>query len=433
MRIPRVGFCAFFFFVFPAIGLCQGENPFSVGAGSDGDAKADVKSESNPNHSYSIKQGLALSYRNSRLNDIRNAKGVDSDLKELYADYSVGARLGEHSTAYIRGMANWTHHRESGLERESESDYVLIEGYYEFSDVENSVFYTVGRKKLYWSSGFQFRPADVLEEGRTDKKYDLIDPRQNRGWDIVQYQKLGEKFDFSLLVASAAEADRVHGVQYASRLEYHSFCELALFGAKNGDYSEKVGIAIDSAAPFSSTFRLEAVAIRVDEQQIYQPDSFGSTLESMSGASSYNEVLASFTHFFDERRRLNFEYFYNGSGFRSSSIPAEISRSVDRYLSRGYSDPTILEEVFQTQYLRRNYVSLSYSGYMDSLAVSFAPRAIIGTDDSSSIMSLVLSKELSGKVMIFFEGNWYEGRSQTEFGSVADGPGLSIALIINAF
>lgn len=337
------------------------------------------------------------------------------------------------SDTFLKGrvMADYfNQHSIAGTEDDVSGE--ALEFYVEHALLNDSQFISLGRKNLGWSSGFQWRPADVIDNGFTTKNFDTLDPKRYAGIDQIQYEMISDVFDLSIVAASTQD-DFFNGKQYAGKLTLKSSIDMGVILGKHGDYSDKAGLFLDGNLPLATTFVIEAIKVKVKPEYLTSPQYFGQTLESLSATADYNDVFAGFTHYIDEQRRLSLEFFHNGRGFASGMQTPTIQAAVQRYIQQNPGAVVINPAIFSEQYLGRNYMYLAYTGYSDTLALQVKPSILLNADDDSYIAALTVKKEIAGRAELMLKINYFQGGRRSDFGSIAPGISMGASILIHAF
>jgi len=355
---------------------------------------------------------------------------------DFYASHSIldgemEYQLSDDDLFRFRGMTSYIDQKE-GRRNTYSSDVEALEYFYSKSLNNKSSYVTIGRKNLGWSTGFQWRPADVIDNGFTTKNFDSLDPSRYSGVDQVHYELLGEAFDLSLLVSNHNQ-DFYQGPHWATKIGIKGFIDTSLLWAKNGDYSRKYGFAIDSNLPWGTTLALEAVQVDIEPEYLLNPDYFGSTLESLSGIDSYRDIYLGLAKYIDDKRRINFEYFYNGRGFDEGEVDSTIAQSIGKFIAAGNTIWEIDKNVFSKEYLGKHYVYTSYTGYIDLYELQIKPSILINLDDGSHIASLTLKKAISDNSELFFKTDFYQEKQGKDLGEISTGIGFNLTYLLHIF
>lgn len=377
-----------------------------------------------------LRSGLELIYKGNYIPDVLHQTGVDQRQDTLFADASLTYSLGESKLA-ARGLLV-KDRLAIGEDTTTKNDSTLLEGYYEYANADTGWFASAGRKNLGWSSGFQWRPADVIDNGYTTKSVDMLDPRRYRGIDQLQAGLLGNRIDWAVIV-SDQEEEKYRGKQYATKLSYRGDATYSLLYAKNGELSQKAGATLDTVLPYGSTLAVEAIGTRLDKNLMLMPGYFGQSVASLSGKNNYIDIFATLTQFYDEKTRTRIEYFYNGAGFDHNNFTAEITESINRYVAAGYSDPLIDRTIFSRQNIRKNYIYGAYTGYWENFELEIEPNLLMNLDDHSYIGSLNFKRAFWRRCELSVRLNWFRGDTESEFGGVSPGTSVLVGLKVNAF
>ncbi len=346
-------------------------------------------------------------------------------------DAEIEYQLSDDDLFRYRGMVNYIDQKEGSVDSNS-AKVDTLEYFYRRSINKKSSYFTIGRKNLGWSTGFQWRPADVIENGFTTKNFDSLDPSRYRGLDQVQYEILDEAYDLAVLVSNHDQGF-YNGLHWAAKLGIKGTVDTSLLWAQNGDYSRKYGVVIDSNLPWGTTLALEAVQVEIETDYLLDPDYFGSTLESLSGIDSYRDIYLGLAKYIDDKRRVNLEYFHNGRGFEAGQIDNTISQSISRFIEAGNTDWEVNKDVFSKEDLGRNYVYASYTGYIESYELQFKPSILINLDDGSHITSLTLRKAISDNSELFFKTDFYQKKEGKDLGEISSGIGFNLTYSLYIF
>jgi hypothetical protein len=326
-----------------------------------------------------------------------------------------------------RGVVSYSE-KKIGESATHHGDLVALEYYYEQQFAGEKQVLSIGRKHLGWSAGFQWRPADLIDNGFSTKNIDTLDPNRYRGIDQVQYELIDPSFNF-VAVLSNHERSFFKGNQFAAKLSWKRFADFSLMYAVTGSYSRKYGATFDTNLPLGTTLVVEAVHVDIDQDKLSDPFYFGETLESLSGIHSYEDVYVGLTKFIDDKRRINFEYFHNGRGLKGA-FPgtASLRAAQDARASVG-----INPSIFQEEYLGRDYIYAAYTGYVDALKLQIKPSVLMNTGDKSYIAAISFDRELGGNSELSLKVNTFNGDVDSDFGSISRGVGFGASYILHLF
>jgi hypothetical protein len=370
---------------------------------------------------------LDFIYQANYLPDLIRADSKDQFESQAFLDAVITLAVTDAAKFRARGILSRIDKKTGSIARHS-SDIVALEYFYEQRFAEQTQVLSIGRKNIGWSAGFQWRPADLIENGFTTKNVDTLDPNRYRGVDQVQYEAIQPAFNF-VAILSNHEKRFFKGEQFAAKIGVKSFADFSLVYAKSGSYSTKYGLIVDSNLPWATTFVLEAVHVDIDKEKLTDPFYFGERLESLSGINSYEDIYIGLTKFIDDKRRISFEYFRNGRGTKSA-LTGTLSNKLGLEMP---ASKAINSSIFTEEYLGRNYVYTTYTGYIDDLKLQVKPSVLMNTDDSSYIGSISFNRELGGNSELSLNITTFNGDSLSEFGSISRGVGVSASYIIHVF
>ncbi len=368
-------------------------------------------------------QPVDFLYQGSYIPNVISDQGKDSSVNDLFLDSTV-------SWAASRGAMLKARVLFEGEEQEALSEVTYhsaisgLEYFYEQHFFDQSQTLTIGRKYLGWSSGFQWRPADLIDNGFTTKNLEIQDPNRYLGVDQVRYQINESGFNIDAIMSNR-DKSFYDGNQFAVKLGISSPVDFSVMYAKNGEYSRKYGLILDTALPWSTTMRVEAVHIDIDRNVLYDPLHLGQTLESLTGISDFENVYVSLTKFIDDKRRVDLQFLYDGSGFRNAS--AEVLSATAGKENLNFQ---VNSSIFSDQYIGRYYAYLDYAGYVDGWKLQWKPNLLMNLGDHSYIASLSLEREFRGSSALILALSSYHGDAGTEFGSISHGVGVSVSFVV---
>lgn len=374
---------------------------------------------------------LDFIYQGTYIPELRHIQNNDLFENNGIVDSEIKWAISEDAKIQTRGMISFGMKDLNG-NSSHESDIKALEYYYEHRLSEAGHYVSVGRKNLGWSAGFQWRPADLIDNGFTTKNFDSLDPTRYAGIDQAQYEMIGNVVDYSVLVSTHDE-NFFRGKQIASKISFKRFIDSSLLYAKVGDYSEKFGLTLDANLPWATTFVLEAVQVKIDKNNLTDPFYFGKTLESLSGIDSYQDVFLGFTRYIDDKQRFSIEYFHNGRGFHHGMQQQMIDQSVNHYMKSGGRNLLIDSSIFEEQYLGRNYLYAAYTGFHDGYEIQVKPSVLVNMDDDSYIGSLSVKKEFGGNSELLIKANYYHGGKDSDFGSISPGVSFGVSYLLHIF
>ena len=299
-----------------------------------------------------------------------------------------------------------------------------LEYFYEQRFFDQSQVLIVGRKYLGWSSGFQWRPADLIQNGFATKNTEIKDTHQYLGIDQIGYKINEPNFNVEA-VLSNKDSGFYEGNQIAVKLGFSGASGLSLMYSKNGDYSRKYGLILDRGLPWSSTLALEAVHVDVNRALMYDSNHFGRSLESLTRISRFEQVYLSLTKFIDDQRRVNLDFLYAGNGFVDTSSAA---RKVSPGAQSAFATQTQVDvSIFAGQYIGRYYAYAAYAGYVDRWKLQWKPSVLVNVGDHSYIGSISIMREFFNNSNFTMALSSYHGAPGTEFGSISHGVGVSVS------
>jgi hypothetical protein len=374
-----------------------------------------------------LSASLDFIYQSNYVPDLVRADEKDQFENQAFLDTVLTWAATDTANFRARGILSYVD-KKTGSTTSHRGDAAALEFFYEQQFSEQTQVLSVGRKNIGWSSGFQWRPADLIENGFTTKNVDTLDPNRYRGVDQVQYEAILPAFNF-VAILSNHEKRFFKGEQFAAKLGVKSFADFSLMYAKSGSYSRKYGLTVDSNLPWATTFVLEAVHVEIDKDKLIDPFYFGERLESLSGINSYEDIYIGLTKFIDDKRRFSFEYFRNGRGTKSALAgPVSTNPALETPVSKA-----INSAIFTEEYLGRNYIYATYTGYIDALKLQVKPNVLINTDDKSYIGSITFKRELGGNSELSLSINTFNGDTESEFGSISRGVGVGASYILHVF
>jgi len=346
-------------------------------------------------------------------------------------DGLVNYDINNNSFLRVRGMMNFVN-QETNNNHESSNKSLALEYFYQGSFGNKHHYVSFGRKHLGWSTGFQWRPADVIANGFTTKNFDSLDPSRYTGIDQLQYEWIGKHLDVSALI-STQDHDFYNGEQLAIRLGIKDNLDMSLLFAQTGDYGYKYGVTYSANLPLATTLAVEAVHVDIDKHHLLSANYFGSTLESLSGTDEYQDVYIGLTKFIDDKQRFNLEYFHNGRGFKEGRLDQTINASVNKYRNLGFTSWHLDQNLFEREYLGRNYLYGSYTGFLETYQLQIKPSLLVNLDDDSYIASLTLKRAIGDNSELLMKANFYDNQPDTDLGEISNGIGFNLSYLLHIF
>ena len=387
------------------------------------EARTAGASSENPSH---FTPSLKLLYQGTYLPDLLSGEGGDQAQQDFYLDGAFNWAANQDASLGARIVAN---HEDSkaGPATSHNDDVTALEYFYRQQFAHATQALTIGRKTMDWSAGFQWRPADLIDNGFSTKNVNIENPYRYRGVDQLRYELIQPAFE-AVAILSNRDKGFFGGDQVAGKLTLKSIADVSLIASVNGAYSRKYGVIVDSNLPWATTLALEAVHVDIDKDKLTDAAHFGRTLESISGISSYEDVYLSLTRFFDDKRRVSLEYYHNGRGFAdASSHAAPIAALAD-------GPPLVIDPaIFEQQYLSRDYAYLAYTGYADAWKLQFKPSVLMNLSDGSYSSAISVERELSGSSDLTLYVDSFHGGADSEFGSVTHGLGAGVSYVFHFF
>lgn len=369
-------------------------------------------------------RSIDLLYQGSYLPDLISTGGGDHAEQDVFIDTALNWDVSDSATLGARVVANHEE-RKSGATSNHSNDVTALEYFYRQQFASGAQAFTIGRKLVGWSSGFQWRPADLIDNGFSTKSIDIQDPYRYRGVGQVRYELIQPGFDVVAIVSNDAKGF-YGGKQFAAKISLKRAADVSLMYAVNGDYSRKYGVIVDTNLRWGTTLALEAVHVDIDADMIADASHFGRTLESLSGIHRYEDVYFSLTKFIDDQRRVSVEYFHNGRGLGDASGRSAPFASIAASAPRAI-DPAI----FSQQYLGRNYAYVAYTGYVDAWKLQFKPSVLTNLGDDSFIGSISIKRELGDSSELTLNINTFHGSNSSEFGSITNGVGVGMSYVFH--
>jgi len=372
---------------------------------------------------------LNFLYQGSYIPNVISAQGSDTTVHNLMLDGTL--RWAIDNSAMLKSRVLAERDVQKAGAKVSKSGKILgLEYFYEQRFFDQSQMLTIGRRFLGWSSGFQWRPADLIQNGFTTKQIEIQTPNQYLGIDQISYEINHSNFNIDA-VLSNRDYGFYDGVQAALKMGFSGSSGVSLLYSRNGGYSNKYGLILDRALPWSSTLALEAVRIDTDKNLMYDPKHFGRTLESLTGTTSFEEVYVSLKKFIDDKRRVDLEFYYNGSGFKDASSKAV--KSLSEAQSVNAVQAQVDTAIFAQQYIGRYYVYMAYSGYFVGWKLRWMPSLLMNSGDHSYIGSTSIAREFRDNSNLTLVLSSYHGAVGTEFGSISRGIGISVSYSVVIF
>lgn len=396
------------------------QDPFAA------DTSAPVK-ESLPSR-FTV-QPLSVLYQGTYIPNVINDQDRDYMLHSLFLDGTANLAVTGSTMMKARVLFEGDV-QETQSDVSHRGDISGLEYFFEQRFDGQSQSLTVGRKYLGWSSGFQWRPADLIQNGFTTKNVEIENPNRYLGVDQVRYEinRAGVNID---AVVSNRDRSFYDGLQSAVKVGLSGAAGVSLIYSRNGDYSRKYGLILDTVLPWSTTLALEAVHIDVDRNLMYDTRHFGNTLESLTGVSSFQNIYLSFVKFIDDKRRVDLEFLYDGNGFKDASALVQgAATATQAGIANGIKVDTSL---FADQYIGRYYGFTAYTGYVDGWKLQWKPSVLINFGDHSYIGSIAIEREFFRSSNLILALSSYHGGAGTEFGSISHGLGVSLSYVVPIF
>jgi len=380
-------------------------------------------SDQNPSR---FNPSLKLLYQATYLPDLLSGEGGDQARQDFYLDGAFNWAATQDASLGARIVAKHEDGK-AGATTNHSDDATALEYFYRQQFAQATQAVIIGRKTMDWSAGFQWRPADLIDNGFSTKNVNIENPYRYRGVDQLRYELIQPTFE-AVAILSNRDRGFFGGDQVAAKLTLKSIADVSLIASVDGEYSRKYGVIVDSNLPWATTLALEAVHVDIDKDKLADAAHFGRTLESLSGISSYEDVYLSLTKFIDDKRRVSLEYFHNGRGFADASSHAAPTAAVaDR-------PPLLIDPaIFEQQYLSRDYVYLACTGYVDAWKLQFKPSVLMNLSDGSYSSAVSVERELSGSSDLTLYVDSFHGSAGSEFGSITHGLGAGVSYVFHFF
>jgi hypothetical protein len=316
----------------------------------------------------------------------------------LYAD----AKLRNDVRAYVkaRGVVEGTSTTSTGAIPASQSD---VEEMKLFFNAAKTVFFTVGKQKIKWGSGFFWNPSDVVNQARRDVLYS--DDRRSGVTIVKSHVPLGTSNLY--LVNSFTDADRVDEIGNALRFEIPvAQSEFAVTASKQR-YQEAVFALDASVGVWDFDLHGEAAYSRKSNQLFY-----GASGPYSKQTDTVNWVVGA-------------AYEFKYSDQDSIAISAEYFRNQDGYKSRADYAYVLASGAYVPYYLADQYallmVSASDPGSLSG--VSFALINLFNVADGSALSKLSSNFTLMQDLNLTVAASYRYGSSDGElrFGNLRYG------------
>ncbi|MCO7225527.1 hypothetical protein [Pleionea sp. CnH1-48] len=339
------------------------------------------------------------------------------DFSERERKYALDVQLESEISSRIKGYFRAvTEHGQFSLNRRSESQDTLLEGYIETHSDDNSWWLTVGRKKLQWGNGFNWSPANLMQPYFDRPSSDVDNLKQLKGWDLIEVQRQFDGTSLSFWVAKAPES--IEGdFQGAVRWSIEAPIDLSLILHKVEEGE------INSALTWSHLLG-EVTTLRAEWSYQKQRELPLSTLSDEVQNEGYHKAVVGMNYSFSNQWSFVAEYLHNEHGYDSQewqSLVNETQLARDNYLN-GVDVPMSLRSLFSANnilsngQLRQRYAFLMLSNTQVDQFFQFRVSNQFNLDDDSYFWRVELFQNWTQRFSSRIEYEAFSGCEYCEFG-----------------
>ena len=297
------------------------------------------------------------------------------------------------------------------------SDDELLEGYFRWQSMANDFNVSIGRIKPVWSNGFNWAPANLLYPYHERPNFDEDNIQQQKGWDLLEFEKLFGFWSVSALIADF-QSDLLPESEYQSVLRFviQNGWDASFIFYQVDDQKVDTAMTFSSLLNEATTLRFEWARQHVRELSIEPRENVGSDFWEKS-------VIGTNIRF-GGHWDLSLEYLHNQHGLSNTeweSVYQNIESANDNILNGNQIAESLVTltntgQLFELGQLRRNYLYLSIADNQDANFWQYKQSVQVNLDDDSRLHRLQIIHNWTASFNTKLQFEWYEGCESCEFG-----------------
>ncbi|PCI27999.1 MAG: hypothetical protein COB67_07345 [SAR324 cluster bacterium] len=343
-------------------------------------------------------------------------------------DLEWNPQLGEFLTFRSREILQYRQ-----VDQDDEVNGFLLEGYLQWENEARTWAVDLGKKKIEWSSGFAWSPANVLIPKEETPSNDIL---EQAGIEMLQLESVWNNITITALAAKLETDNVENGRQYAARssLNFDPW-ELALIYHQAQEQSPVAGMSLNGLITDEMELHIEWMLTQERNRKTPGQKSVdqGPSLlqwydyETADKEQEFYQFLLGGRHTFKNDSNLTLEFLHDSHGYNNQEweiIKKGIQFS-NQALKTKTSDPLEAAhagflkntaEAIKQGVLRQNYLFLRWDSGESSNLWRWQQVVILNLDDSSQLYRSVLSKAWNDYIQSEAAITVFQGGELTEYG-----------------
>ncbi len=325
-------------------------------------------------------------------------------------------RLSKQLKGVFSGFAERTRSDEAPVEQQSE----VLEAFVQWNTEQNDWYMTLGRRKLQWSNGFNWSPANLIQPFFDRPNYDPDEKLQKKGWNLFESEYRMSNASISVFIIENDEdvVDQQKYGNYQTALKYSLQApvdiSLILHKHKMGD--------VNSALTWSLLLS-ESVTVRAEIAHQVEREVHSYPEQTEKDTNGYLKSVLGVSYAYSGWD-FTLEYLYNEHGYsdREWSILFQTFDEAKQNLSIGNDVTSSIQTLTQglsllrNGQLRQHYYYLMLSNIRENALFQYRLSHQVNLDDNSEFSRIEIFQNWSENFSSRVEWQGFSGCNQCEFG-----------------
>lgn len=314
---------------------------------------------------------------------------------------------------YLAGSSNT--YLAEGASRPAKLKSWLLEGVAHWQSSDQRFSFELGRNKPQWSNGYSYDIANLLLPQRSRPFTDQDDPLQSKGWDMLNFRYINDKWSFSGYLVDSVSAYFNKNVEMVLRLGYQDDNAASLLLHKIE--GEQLAWAATWSSLLSDNMSLRAEWSAHPYRQL--------AIENNHSRNYYQRFVIGSNYTDDAGWSFLMEYFYNQHGAtneewsqvsQAAAVAAEmvksgLSNNFPEDINKAFSGLGITRE----GWLRKNYISLLWTSEETENFWQFRFNSLLNLDDDSKMYRVEALKSFNDNFSTRLQFEYFVGCQLCEY------------------
>ncbi|WP_144392900.1 hypothetical protein [Pleionea sediminis] len=335
---------------------------------------------------------------------------------QLNLDFAINDNFRVYSSGFYEA------YEDDDAPTESRSE--TLESFVEYSSAKKIWNVAAGRKKIQWSEGFNWTPANLFQPYFDRPNYDRDDREQLKGWDLLEINRRFADSSWTLVAADKIEHSLdpllIDRYQYALKYSIASPADISLIIYKVESLEASVALTWSQLLTDTITFKADVSHMKRREFPLSLDNWFFED-------EGYLKSVIGFSYAFPGWD-LSFEYLYNEHGYEENEWDSLITEldSANLDIVNGTNPANGFEQIGRMLslmglgQLRQNYAHFALSNSKVDQLLQYRLSTQSNLDDESYFLRAEFMQNWTSHFSSRLEWQKFSGCSECEFGLVPD-------------